>query len=62
LTLRMELLCLFGMALAAQLLSNLGIVFLSSVYAVAVIEKYTRRLPRQAPDEFGAAPTLGYSY
>jgi len=62
LTLRMELLCLFGMALAAQLLSNLGIVFLSSVYAVAVIEKYTRRLPRQAPDEVGAAPGLVYSY
>jgi O-antigen ligase len=39
---RLFVLAMFGMSLAAQLLSNMGYVFLSSVYAAGVVEKYTQ--------------------
>lgn len=38
---RMQVLALFGMGLASQLLSNAGYQFISTIYATAVIEKYT---------------------
>lgn len=44
--LRLEVVALFGMTLMSHLLSNQGFVFLSSMYAVGLIEKYAVRLPR----------------
>lgn len=43
LDIRMMLIALFGIMLGSNIFSNQGYVFLSSIYAVAVIEKYTNR-------------------
>ena len=44
---RLFVLAVFGMSLAAQLLSNMGYMFLTSVYAAAVTEKYTQVYSRR---------------
>jgi len=38
---RLKVLALYGMALAAQILSNQGYIFFSTIFATAVVEKYT---------------------
>ena len=37
----MKVLALFGLALGAQVFSNQGYAFFSTIYATAIIEKYT---------------------
>lgn len=39
--LRMKVLCLFGMSLGSQFFSNQGYNLFSTIYAVAIVEKYT---------------------
>jgi O-antigen ligase len=45
---KMQVLALFGMSLASQLLSNQGQLFYSSIFAAAIVEKYTSIYSRRS--------------
>ncbi|MBU0638911.1 MAG: hypothetical protein KKB50_08605 [Planctomycetes bacterium] len=46
--LKMQVVCLFGMGLGSQVLSNQGYLFLTTIYATALTEKYTAPYSRRS--------------